>query len=283
MNLMTSYLRNSTSEGKRIFLRRAQFVLLLTAALCFVGVGLVQAKKKKPLPPPADLPGHINYLARQLYGLHLDESDQLTAQIEKLVLDDLEKWMANRTPSDVEVRRHLEADFALFHYPIFGQPAVFSRPWKGGVMIGAGYTLGWSDYDRVNIISLFESLESKSRLLATAHFVPRTDLHYEFFPTLAGSNEFTFLAWGTRLGKSQPRLSAMLFGWDGQSLKSLWEIRDAYDGKLDVDDDKVVIRYLKEDEYIRETQQRHKPPRHEATYLLTPTGLQLQADRDIPF
>jgi hypothetical protein len=91
------------------------------------------------------------------------------------------------------------------------------------------------------------------------------------------------LVYGFRTGKSQLRLSANLYDFDGQTLKTVWETRDVYDGKIDVDKDRVVIRYLKEDEYIRETAQRRKPPRYEATYKETSQGLELVADRQIPF
>jgi len=50
-----------------------------------------------------------------------------------------------------------------------------------------------------------------------------------------------------------------------------------------VDKDQVVIRYLKEDEYIRETAHGRKPPRHEATYKVTAKGLELVDDREVPF
>jgi DNA-binding HxlR family transcriptional regulator len=52
---------------------------------------------------------------------------------------------------------------------------------------------------------------------------------------------------------------------------------------MDVGPDKVVIRYLKEDEYVREVAHRRKPPRHEAIYKLTSQGLELEADHEIPF
>lgn len=258
-------------------------ILPLAVVGCLLGVGVAQAgQKKRKAPPPADLPGHINYLARQLYGVPLDESDPITGEIQKLVLDHLQQWMSNRVPSDVEVRRQLEAAFARLHYPLFGQAAVFAAPWKGGVIIGAGYTLGWTDYDRVNVLALFEGREGKCRLLAVTNFVPHTDLHYEILPPLKW-DDFRFIAYGNRLGKSQLRLTAILYSLRGANLKSLWEIQDVYDGKMDIDKDKVTIRYLKEEEYIREQAHRRKPPRHEATYFLTPEGVQIQSDREIPF
>jgi len=246
--------------------------------------------KKATSQPSTDLPGQVETLGRQLLGTPLDESEPLTSQIQKLVMDNLEAWMANQppgaspegTPFDVRVRRQMESAFSKLHYPVFGQPKVFSQSWNGGILTGAGYTLGWSDYDRVNVIALFESREGKTRMVGTDHFVPYTDLHYAF-PSAPDGTSFRFLAYGIRLGKSQPRLSAVLYGYDGRSLKSLWEMRDVYDGKLEVEKDSVVIRYLKEDEYIRELIYNRKPPRHLAIYKSSPEGLKLESDTEIPF
>lgn len=264
--------------GRRRFLIGLP-VISLTGAL-----GAAYGKKKRsPLPPPPpDLPGHVNYLARQLYGVPVDESGPITGKIQDLVVDHLKQWLADRAPGDVEVRRELESVFAQLQYPLFGQPAVFVKPWRGAQVIGAGYTLGWSDYDRVNVLALFEHRQGKTHLAALTNFVPRTDLHYEFIPA-QGSDDFWFFVYGTRLGKSHPRLTAVLDSFNGQSLKSLWEKHDVYDGKMSVEQDKIVIRYLNEDEYVRETQRGRKPPRHEALYKITPRGLELQADREIPF
>ncbi|MBZ5562733.1 MAG: hypothetical protein LAP13_09960 [Acidobacteriia bacterium] len=265
--------------------RNPRFTPLKFMLVLLVGVlapGWAHAKKKKPS-PPTGLPGQVNLLARQLYGLHMDESAEVAGKIRKLVLDDLEQWMANRTPTDVEVRRELEMAFSALHWPLVGQPATFALPWKGGVLVGAGYTLEWPTYNRVNTLALFDSRDGHSRLLTTADFVPYVDQHFEFIPNTPAGDDFRFIVWGNRPGKSQPRLSAVLYSFDGRSLETQWEIQDYYDGRLDVDGTKVVIRFLRESEYVNATQQRRYPPRHEATYLLTPTGLQLQAERDIPF
>jgi hypothetical protein len=236
------------------------------------------------------LPGRVNYLARQLYGVPLDESEPITSQIQKLIVDHLDEWMA-ATPLasgpgdvsfDVKVRRELESAFAKLHYPLFGQPAVFAQTWKGATLIGAGYTLGWTDYDRVNVVVFYESREGKTHRAALTDFVPRTDLHYEF-PPLPQSEDLRFFIYGTRLGKSHPRLTAILYSFDGQSLKTQWETRDVYDGKLEVGKDGVIVRYLKEDEFVRETTRGRKPPHHQATYRITSEGLELEADREIPF
>src|SRR5215472_13738379 len=288
---------NSTSTTRRLlnaecfsFLRRLGFrpltvdcqLLLVLAVTLSAGAGGGQVKKSKGLPPPPDLPGRVNHLAKQLIGVPLDESDSLTNQIQKLVLDHLDEWMANRAPSVVEPRRELESAFALLRNPLSADANSFSRPWKGDTLVGVGYTLRWTDYNRVNVLALYESRNGKSRRVALTNFVPHTSQRYEFLPS-PESGDFRFLVYGFRTGKSQLRLSANLYDFDGQNLKTVWEARDIYDGKIDVDKDRVVIRYLKEDEYIRETAQRRKPPRHEATYQETPQGLELVADRQIPF
>jgi hypothetical protein len=256
--------------------------LLLTVALSLLVSAVGEAKKKVPPPPPADLPGHVNYLAQQLPGVMLEDATAITGEIQKLVLNDLQQWMADRAPSDVEVRRELEMAFSGLHYPLFGRPAAFAQSWKGQVVIGAGYTLGWSDYDRTNVIAIFSSQHGHSRLITVTNFVPRTDLHYAFLQEPEG-DALRFCIYGFRLGKSQPRLTAILYSFDGQNLKNLWEVGDVYDGKIDFEKDRVVIRYLKEDEYVREQAERRKPPRHQTVYTITPTGLEVQSEQDIPF
>jgi len=253
---------------------------MLVLAYMFAG-GLAEGKKKVP-PPPPGLPGHVKTLAEQLPGVMLEDAEPITGEIQKLVVDHMVEWMSPRTPTDVDVRRELESVFSLLHYPLFGQPAVFASLWKGSTVIGAGYTLGWNDFDRQNVLMIFESRDGKSRLATLTNFVPRVDLHYEFLPP-QGWDDFRFFTYGFRLGKSQPRLTVILYSFDGQNLKSLWEAHDVYDGKMNVQQDRVVIRYLKEDEYIREVEAKRKPPRHEAVYRITPGGLTLEDDHEIPF
>jgi hypothetical protein len=265
-------------SGRKSVLFHIQMLALLTMVL---GVGAAEGKKKAP-PPPTGLPTRINDLAKQLYGVMLDDAGPITDQIQKLVVEHMAEWMANRTPTDVEARRELENVFSLLHYPEVAQPATFAFPWKGQVVIGAGYTLGWTDFDRQNVVAIFESKAGKSHLVTVTNFVPRTDLHYEMLPQLAWDN-LRFFIYGSRLGKSQERLSVVLYSFDGQNLKPLWESRDIYDGEMDVLKDKVTIRYLKEDEYVQAVQRKRKPPRHTATYQLTSAGIQLLDDHEIPF
>ncbi len=272
-------------------------VLFAVGLLALVAVVAAPAggKKKKPTipPPPPDLPGQVDYYARQLRGVPLDESEPITSKVQKLVLDHLQGWMASQAASgalrpaagvatEVLVRRELEGVFSKLHAPFFGQPAVFSAAWKGVGLIGAGYTLGWSDYDRANVVALFVNREGQVRLAAVTNFVPRTDLHYEILPAQSNGG-FQFFISGTRLGKSQLRLTAVLYSFDGENLKKLWETHDLYDGKMEVEPGRVTLRYLNEDEYIRETTRGHKPPRHEAIYKITPQGLELETDHEVPF
>ncbi len=90
-----------------------RFVIPVFSVLAlFLCTGVADAKKK-PLPhPPSTLQEKINALAVQLPGVMLVDADPITSQIQKLVLDHMTDWMANRTPTDVEVRRELESVFS---------------------------------------------------------------------------------------------------------------------------------------------------------------------------
>ena len=266
-------------SGRKYVLLHIQTLFLITVLL---GVGTAEGKKKAPPAPPTGLPARINDLAKQLFGVMLEDAGPITRQIQELVVDHMAEWIANRTPTDVDVRRELENAFSLLHYPLVSQPAAFAQPWKGQMVIGAGYTLGWTDFDRQNVVAIFTSSAGKSHLVAVTNFVPRTDLHYEMLPQLAW-DDLRFFIYGFRPGKSQQRLSVILYSFDGQNLKPLWESQDIYDGKMDVLKSKVTISYLKEDEYVRSVEQKRKPPRHLVTYQLTSAGIQLLDDHEIPF
>jgi hypothetical protein len=263
---------------------RSLAVLLVVAMV--VAPGVAEAKKKpKPVAPPvSDLPNYVAFRAWELRGKHMDESGEITAAIEKAVLDHMAAWFSEdpARAESVAARRELERIFFNLKYPTRADPACFDQPWKGSTLVGVGYTLSWTNYNRSNVLAIFEKSGGKLRLAAVSHFIPMVDLRYEFHPAV-GSDEFWFFAWGTRPGKSQLRLSARLYAFNGQELKSLWETRDVFDGKLDVGEKKVVVTYLNEEEYIREQAHGRKPPRHQASYLITPRGLELEADVEIPF
>jgi hypothetical protein len=251
-------------------------------ALSFPLSAIAQGDKQAPAPPPEDLPGHVNYLAQQLYGVMLEDATPITDQIRKLVLAQLEEWMMDRSPTDVEVRRDVDMAFSTLHYPLVGQAAAFARPWKDQVVIGAGYTLGWTNIDRTNVLAIFSNQQGHSHFVTVTDFVPRTDLHYAFPEEQAG-DAFRFFVYGFRLGKSQPRLSVVYYSFDGTNLKSLWEVRDLYDGKISFGKDRVVIRFLREEEYVAEAAHGRRPSRHQNVYAIRPTGLDLQSEQDIPY
>ena len=266
-------------SGQRSVLLHIQIALL---TFLVMGVVTAEGKKKVPPPPPSGLPARINDLAKQLYGVMLEDAAPITSQIQELVVNHMADWMANRTPTDVEARREMENAFSLLHYPLEGLPSTFAQPWKGQIIIGAGYTLGWTAYDRQNVVAIFASSAGKSHLVTVTNFIPRVDLHYQVLPQL-GWDDLRFFVYGFRPGKSQPRLSVVLYSFDGQNLKSLWEKRDIYDGKIEFLEDKVTIRYLNEDEYVHATAGKGKPPRHMSTYQLNAAGIQISSDHEIPF
>ena len=260
----------------------APTLLFLAAALSLSVKAQAQAQQQPAPLTPTEIPGRVNQLAQQLYGVMLEDATPITDQIQKLVVDRLQEWMMDRTPSDVEVRREVDMAFSELHYPLFGQGAAFAQPWKDQVVIGAGYTLGWSNIDRTNVIAIFSNRLGHSHLVTITKFVPRTDLHYAF-PQQLADGPFRFFVYGFRLGTSQPRLSVIFYSFDGQNLKSLWETDDLYDGKINVEKDRVVIRYLNEQEYASELAHGRKPPRHQTVYVITPTGLEPQRESEIPF
>src|SRR5260370_8841737 len=205
---------NTRSAAVRVVSSRLVALILIL----LLGAGVAQGtkdKRKAPPPPPFELPGHVSYLARQLYGVPLDESGPITSQIQKLGVDRLVDWMSKTqpisapgdTPLDVRVRRELESAFSKLHYPLFGQPAVFTETWKGKSLVLAGYTLGWTDYDRVNVLALFEGDEGKFHLAAVTNFVPHTDLHYEMLRA-PQTDDCGFFLYGTSLGTAHLTLSA---------------------------------------------------------------------------
>jgi hypothetical protein len=265
------------SDRKRVFW---QFLLLIFAA-GVLGLGLAEGKKKAT-PVPTGLPAQIDNLANQLYGVMLVDADPILNQIQKLVVDHMSEWMANRTPTDVETRRELEYLFSALHYPLAGIPVVFAQPWNGEIITGAAYTLGWTDYDRENVLMIFATKNGKSQLATVTHALPGIDLHFEALPQLAWT-DLRFFLYGFRPGKSQLRLSVVLYSFDGQALKSFWEDRDVYDGKIDFNGDKFTIRYLKEDEYVQAVAANRHPPRHLAGYQVTASEVHLLDDHEIPY
>jgi hypothetical protein len=268
-------------KGASRKMRSATVLAGLLIAFIGFSMGTAQAQKKKPAPKPG-LPDHVAALGRKLYGLDIDDAKPTTDEIQKLVIGHLNTWIANRTPNIIQVRHELEQAFSKLEYPAAGTPSIFISPWKNVTLIGAGYTLGWSNIWRVNVLVIYENQNGHTREVTTTDFVPRTDLHYTILPP-SDTGDFRFLAYGRRLGMSHARLSAILYTFDGKTLQSQWKTENLFDGKLTANANTVVISYVDQDEYIRQTQQGHLPPRHQQTYKVTPQGLQLESTRDVPY
>jgi len=171
---------SNRSQRRRAWLA-AIWVLFVGAAGGYLSASPAPDKKKPQYhpPPPRTLPEKVERLASQLLSVPLDESDPITSQIQQLVVGHLQDWFATQTPAstprdvpyDVQVRREMEKAFSELQYPLYGQCVVFSQSWKGALLTGASYTLGWSDYDRANVVALFETRDGKTRLAGIDHFV----------------------------------------------------------------------------------------------------------------
>jgi hypothetical protein len=267
---------------------RLRVLLLSALVLALVVARPVEARKRKPQRPRVDLPTQLENIAAQLYGKPLDESEPLTAQFEKLVLDDMSQWLVAHPageatgagyPYDVRVRHQLEDIFAKVRYPEVANAATFADSLGEHRLVGLGYQLAWSDFNAVTVVALYESGESPMRPLAITHLIPSTNVHFRpFDPPPGATGQFWFLAYGTRMGKSNPRLSAELFSLDGATLRTLWKRADMFDGKISFPGNRVVISYLNEDEFKKAVNTNSPVTRHEAAYHVGPKGFEVVYD-----
>lgn len=284
-------LKQQSESTWTLFCTAALALALGSAMACLCPSSVFAAAGKSPgKSAPQDVPDQVNSLMRQLYGVQLVNAGKVPAQAQDLVLSALTAWMTSgglekepeNYPVDVRVRMQLEQYFSKLHYPMFGAPVVFAKSWKGGELIGAGFTLGWSDFDRVNTFALYEVKDGAARQVASGGFFPGPDMHFTVLP-LSSSAAFRFFVYGNRLGKSQPRLDVALFSFDGQKLDKLWQQQDLYDGKITVTPDTVTLRYLIESEYVQAVQQGQWPDWHEDVYRVTPQGVALETERLAPY
>ena len=268
-----------------------RFSAVAFVLLVFALATSAAAKKKKPAPPD-DLPTQVSKLAHQLWGVPLDESEPLTSQIQKLVLDHMAQWIsahppepdptvkAGDLPYKEKLRHEVESVFAGLRNPNYATASTFLQSLGGKPVVGVGYTLGWSQFDRTNVVAIYEGNDGGYQQVAVDHFLPDVDLNFHFLQPPAGiSDQLWFVAYGTRLGKSSPRLSAILYSFDGKSLQPLWRTTDVYDGRISFQGSRVMINYLKEDE-LEQAILNHTPAvRHEAAYQVASQGLKLEYDR----
>jgi hypothetical protein len=272
--------------------RAAAVAIVLLASLGVSSAQRAPEKRIKLPPPPADLPGHVNYLARQLYGVALDDSEPLTSQIEKLVLDHMGPWLSAHHPGsqsaagsrgfpyDVQVRRELERVFGELQYPFDARCAAFEKPFGTGELVGVGYSLGWDQFNRTSVVALFQINGETAQQVAVTHFAPYVDLQFQLFnPPPSAADQVWFMAYGTRLGKSHPRLSAVLYAYDGKRLQSLWQKTDLYDGRIAFAGDRVTVSYLNEDEFTQAVAARTPAVRHETVYRVGARGFDVESER----
>lgn len=272
--------------------RAAALAIVLLATVGGSSAQVAPEKRIKLPPPPADLPGHVNYLARQLYGVALDDSEPLTSQIEKLVLDHMGPWLSAHPPGsesavgsrgfpyDVQVRRELEHVFGELQYPFDARCAAFEKPFGTGALIGVGYSLGWDQFNRASVVALFQINGGTAQRVAATHFAPYVDLQFQLFnPPPSAADQVWFMAYGTRLGKSHPRLSAVLYAYDGKTLQSLWQKTDLYDGRISFAGDRVTISCLNEDEFTQAVATRTPAVWHETVYRVGAKGFDVESER----
>ena len=272
--------------------RAAGLAIVLLASVGVSPAQIAPEKKIKLPPPPADLPGHVNYLAKQLYGVALDDSEPLTTQIEKLVLDHMADWLSAHPPGsgsdpgsagfpyDVRVRRELEHVFGQLHYPFEARCAAFEKPFGAGELIGLGYSLGWDQFNRASVVALFQVNGQAAQQVEVTHFAPYVDLQFQLFnPPASATDQVWFMAYGTRLGKSNPRLSAALYAYDGKTLQSLWQKTDLYDGRISFAGDRVTISDLNEDEFTQAVAAHTPAVRHETVYRVGAKGFDVESER----
>src|ERR1051326_3658514 len=93
------------ARPRRMALGLASLLLSAVLAVCCCPPADGQQQTANTGTPPTDLPGHVSYLAKQLYGVPLDESGPLTGQIQDLVLAHMQQWLGERisreTPGQV--------------------------------------------------------------------------------------------------------------------------------------------------------------------------------------
>ena len=213
---------------------------------------------------------------------HMTDALPMNHHIQELVFryveDSLAGKMDSSASSPVELRRDLEASvFGELTWPYEALVRTFAHPWKDGRLLGVGYSLRWTDQNRFNAVGLFLLREGKISRVASANFVLGTDLSFEILSP-RNPDELLLLVSGIKLGKSHPRLSLMLYSFEGDELKPLWERQDIYEGKFRVEQQNLRITYLKEEEFIRETRYGRLPPRYEAVFSPKGSGFSLESD-----
>ena len=261
---------------------RALILLTLFATVGFALESVAAQNRNAPRSYLNSTASFVKAWAGTLDRTHMTDALPMNHHIQELVFRYVEDYVAGKedspAPSPVELRRDLEISvFGELKWPFEAMVRTFAHPWKGGHLLGVGYSLRWTDQNRFNGIGLFLIQEGKISRVASANFVPGTDLTFDILPA-RNPDQLLLLVSGIRKGKSHPRLSLMLYSFEGDALKPQWERQDIYGGKFRVDEGNLWITYLKEEEFIRETRYGRFPPRYEALYSPQGSGFSLESD-----
>jgi hypothetical protein len=154
--------------------RIRSLVGLFVLVAVFAPEGLFGAGQEPLEPQPApvsDLPNHLAHLAWQLRAKHLDESGEITGQIEKAVLDHMQKWLAADSTRAQSIPARRDGTDLCNSVSHKAKPSCFHQSWKGSALLGVGYSLSWTHKQ----CSCLVWQRRKVRLAAVAHFVPMVD------------------------------------------------------------------------------------------------------------
>ena len=228
---------------------------------------------------------YIHGWTQTLKQKHYKDAEFMNLHIQDLVLKHLEHYvseqLASSSVSPAELRREMENRvFGDVKWPVNAVVKTFLRPWKKDALLGAGYSLGWTEQNRYNVVALYLIQNGKIRQIKILNFEPGADLNFKWLAT-SDPNEMWLLLHGLRKGKSHPRLALQLFVFDGNDLRAVWKKRDIYDGKFQVEEGKIVVTHYNEEEFAREIRYKRLPPRYRTVYRRIESGMELEEENVI--
>ncbi len=225
---------------------------------------------------------YINQWTQTLQRKHHKDAELMNLHIQDLVLKHLEHYLsdqlASSSVSPAQVRREIENRvFGDVQWPVNAVVKTFLRPWKEDALLGVGYSLGWTEQNRYNVAALYLIQKGEIRPIKVLHFEPGSDLNFKWLSS-PNRNEMWLLLHGLKKGKSHPRLALQLFVFDGNDLRAIWERRDIYDGKFQVEEGKIVVTRYNEEEFAREARYKRLPPRYRTVYRRGESGVELEEE-----
>jgi hypothetical protein len=242
----------------------AAFCLLCASA----GLLIAQGENPSALSSPPD-PGRAAYtqLSRHIFVSpdddpeslrtpHLDQKDQVAEVVAKLrgmVTERIESLLSTPNPIGTTIAdsiRHLQSTSletwgaSEFTNTPFAEVFVLNRRQN----LAVAYTIlrgGVAIPDSEPYLDFYTENGGKWELKGTA----ATDLQSSslFVRRLAGPfpEQSWYLVWGNRLGESGSRLNMRLYGFDGNSVRTIWQRDDLEGGTVEVTDNSVTLEYFK--------------------------------------